>query len=177
MKSLLIFFLLISLGSGLSENFQGIGQINAWHDGDISDRAVAIGIIEYGAEKYDGGFSSGLNITGTAKYSFRAGDYSVRLDDFNGSIVAESDNVSTTVDGNGTGSIRTKSLEGSRMGVLVSGFPTAELNFRGVGEIHTSTTRASVHDPMETNTTADSEPHVAVKPPTLVINRTSEVPL
>jgi hypothetical protein len=178
MKFNILIILLISLvpASALSENFQGTGQINAWHDGYISDRVSGQGVIEYAAERYDGGFSSGFNISnGSGSYSFRAADYSIRLDDFSGSIVAESDKTSTTVDGSGTGSMKTRSFNASRMGVLVSGFPSGELNAKGVWTIKASSTRAQVSDPMAINVTAEAAPsgnlHV------FVINNTSEVPI
>jgi hypothetical protein len=166
----------ISTCFALSEDFKGEGQINAWHDGYISDRASGTGIIEYAAERYEGGLSTGFNITkGIGSYSFRAADYSVRVDDFTGSIIAESDATSTTVDGNGTGVLKTRSFNASRMGALVSGFPSGELNAKGVWVIKASSTRATIPDPMATNVTADSAP--VEKLPITVINKTSEVPI
>jgi hypothetical protein len=176
MRLMIAFFLLISLASCLSEDFKGEGQINAWHDGYVSDRASGTGIIEYAAERYEGGLSTGLNITkGFGSYSFRSEDYSVRVDDFTGSIIAESDRISTTVDANGTGTLKTRSFNASRMGALVSGFPSGELNAKGVWIIKASSTRATIPDPMATNVTADAAP--VEKLPITVINKTSEVPI
>ena len=155
-KTIILILLLIPVYSALSENIHLAGQIDAWHDGVIKDRASGTGTMEYAAEGYPGGFSSGFNLSdGLGGYSFDSGDYSVRLSDFSGSIVAESDKASTTVDGNGSGSIKTKSYDGSKMGVLVSGMPSGELNGRGVWVIHASTGRAAYSEPspMDTNTT------------------------
>ena len=139
-KTILLILLMIPISSALSENLRVSGQIDAWHDGSISDRASGTGIMEYAAEGYPGGFSSGFNLSaGQGGYSFDSGDYSVQLSDFSGSIVAESDSQSTTVDGNGTGSIKTKSYDGSKIGVLVSGMPSGEINGRGVWVIHANT--------------------------------------
>lgn len=175
---LLALLLLFSIPAGfaLSENFRGEGQINAWHDGYVSDRASGTGIIEYAAERYEGGLSTGLNITkGQGSYSFRAADYSVRVDDFTGSIIAESDATSTIVDGNGTGVLKTRSFNASRMGFLVSGFPSGELNAKGVWVIHASSTRAVYVDPMSINVTAEAAPVEDIPP--VVIDNTSEVPI
>jgi hypothetical protein len=178
-KVILLAILLISSIStcfALSEDFKGEGQINAWHDGYVSDRASGTGIIEYAAERYEGGLSTGLNITkGIGSYSFRAADYSVRVDDFTGSIIAESDATSTTVDGNGTGTLKTRSFNASRMGALVSGFPSGELNAKGVWVIKASSTRAASINPMDVNVTAEAAPVENIPP--VVINKTSEVPV
>jgi hypothetical protein len=166
----------ISTCFALSENFRGEGQINAWHDGYVSDRASGTGIIEYAAERYEGGLSTGLNITkGVGSYSFRTADYSVRVDDFTGSIIAESDATSTIVDGNGIGTLKTRSFTASRMGFLVSGFPSGELNAKGVWEIHASSTRAAYVDPMSINVTAEAAPVEDIQP--VVINSESGVPI
>lgn len=176
MRSIVILFLLIALASGLSEDFKGTGQINAWHDGYVSDRVRGTGIIEYAAERYEGGLSTGFNITkGMGSYSFRSEDYSVRVDDFTGSIIAESDATSTTVDANGTGTLKTRSFNASRMGALVRGFPSGELNAKGVWVIKASSTRATISDPMAINVTADAAPVEEL--PIIVINKTSEVPI
>jgi hypothetical protein len=180
MKKILLFTLLlissISACFALSEDFKGEGQINAWHDGIVSDRASGTGIIEYAAERYEGGLSTGLNIIkGIGSYSFRAADYSVRVDDFTGSIIVESDATSTIVDGNGTGVLKTRSFNASRMGVLVSGFPSGELNAKGVWEIHASSTRAAYVDPMTINVTAEAAPVEDIPP--VVIDSDSEVPI
>jgi hypothetical protein len=169
-------FSLIQTSFALSESFQGTGQINAWHDGYISDRVSGQGVIEYAAERYDGGFSSGFNISnGFGSYSFRAADYSIRLDEFSGSIVAESDKTSTTVDGTGTGIMKTRSFNASRMGVLVSGFPSGEINAKGVWTIKASSTRSQIPDPMAINVTEDGAPSGNLT--IVVINSTSEVPI
>lgn len=181
MKNLILMAILlifsIPFASALSEDFKGEGQINAWHDGYISDRASGTGIIEYAAERYEGGLSTGFNITeGFGSYSFRAADYSVRVDDFTGSIIAESDATSTTVDGNGTGTLKTRSFNASRMGALVSGFPSGELNAKGVWVIKASSTRAAISDPMAINVTAEAKPNETTEQ-IIVINKTSEVPI
>ena len=41
-KIILILFLRIPIGTALSENFRVSGQIDAWHDGAISDPASGI---------------------------------------------------------------------------------------------------------------------------------------
>jgi hypothetical protein len=161
-KTILLILLMIPTGVALSENLRVSGQIDAWHDGAISDRASGTGVMEYAAEGYPGGFSSGFNLSdGQGSYFFDSGDYSIRLSDFSGSIVAESDSTSTTADGNGTGSIKTKSYDGSKMGLLVSGMPSGELNGRGVWVIHASTGSASYDNTspnlMDTNET-ESKP-------------------
>jgi hypothetical protein len=174
MKYWIILFILIGLANGLSESFQITGTINAWQDGPISMRAIGQGTMDYGAERYAGGLSSGLNISdGTARYSFRAKDYAVRLNDFTGSIITESDATSTTVIGNGIGSIKTKSYENSSMGVLVTGFPSGELEGIGSWVINASSTRAqNTPNPMDTNVT-DGTPHG--NETVININKTSEV--
>ncbi len=166
----------VSTCMGLSEDFRGEGQINAWHDGYVSDRAKGTGTIEYAAERYEGGLSSGLNISnGTGSYSFRSEDYSVRVDDFTGSIIAESDRASTTLEATGTGSLKTRSFNASRIGFLVSGFPSGELNAKGVWVIKASSTRAVYVDPMAINVTEEAAPVEEIAP--IVINNTSEVPI
>jgi hypothetical protein len=127
----------------LSENFQITGKIDAWQDGQVSMRAIGEGVMDFGAERYAGGMSSGLNISnGSARYSFRSADYAIRLDDFAGSIITESDTKGTTVDGNGNGSIRTFLYENSSMGALMMGFPSGELYGQGVWTIKASSARA-----------------------------------
>jgi hypothetical protein len=174
MRYLLIMFLLIGLTSALSENFQVTGKIDAWQDGPISMRVSGEGIMDYGAERYSGGLSSGLTISnGTALYSFRSEDYAVRLDNFTGSIITESDAASTTVDGNGVGTIKTRSYENSSMGALIMGFPSGELYGQGVWTIKASSARATpVVDPMETNAT-DGAP--SGNETVIVINKTMEI--
>lgn len=175
---LLVILLISSISTcfALSEDFKGEGQINAWHDGYVSDRASGTGIIEYAAERYEGGLSTGFNIIeGIGSYSFRAVDYSVRVDDFTGNIIAESDATSTIVDGNGTGILKTRSFNASRMGALISGFPSGELNAKGVWVIKASSTRAAYIDPMTINVTAEALP--AGELPIILINKTSEVPI
>ena len=119
MKLILVAFLLLSVAScELSESFQGVGMFSSWHDGDFKDRADATGIIDYGAEVFAGGLSSGLNVSGgLGSYFFAASDYTISLSQFNGSIVAESDDTRTTVDGSGMGKLETRAYEiGGRPG-------------------------------------------------------------
>lgn len=132
-QAALIFLLLVSVCGATSESFKGDGYFSGWHDGAISDRASATGQIEYGAESYEGGFSSGLNVTGTGAYSFIAPDYMVSLQKFNGSILAESDAKGTTVDGFGTGKLETRSYG---LGGDITGFPIGGMNSNGVFDIH-----------------------------------------
>jgi hypothetical protein len=144
-KTILLILLMIPISSALSENLRVSGQIDAWHDGSISDRASGTGIMEYAAEGYPGGFSSGFNLSnGQGSYSFKAEDYSFQLSDFSGSAIGESDSVSTTADINGTGTLKTKSYENSRPGVLMLGMPSGEINARGIIlGFHASTGSAS----------------------------------
>ena len=174
MRYLLIALLLIGLSSALSENFQVTGKINAWQDGPVSMRVSGEGTMDYGAERYAGGMSSGLTISnGTAKYTFRSEDYAVRLDDFTGSIITESDSASTTVDGNGIGSIKTRSYENASMGLLVTGFPSGELSAEGIWTIKASSARATPSvDLMETNVT-DGTPFGNAT--VIEINKTMEI--
>jgi hypothetical protein len=134
-KFLFIFlFLLISASAEISEKFSGTGYFDTWHDGD---RASGIGIIEYGAETYPGGFSSGLNVTGSGSYSFFSPDYFIRLDDFNGSVIAEMDSAGTIVDATGSGKLEARSY--TETGFLMRGFPSGGMAANGVFEIHSST--------------------------------------
>lgn len=151
---IIVLLVLLLPASALSESLtMSGGQINAWHDGLVKDRAVGSGTIEYAWEGYEVGGSSGFNVSnGKASYFFGAEDYSIELRDFSGEIIAESDPTSTTVDGIGVGTMKAKSYEGARMGVLVSGMPSGEMNANGIWEIHASSTgAAAVPDPMETN--------------------------
>lgn len=103
---ILILLPMISVGAGiLSETFSGQGYMEAWHDSEkVTDRTVAQGRYDYGAELYPSGLSSGLNISnGTASYSFQSGDYSIRLKKFSGEIVAEADSNGTIIDLSGSG--------------------------------------------------------------------------
>lgn len=141
MKHILVAFLLMSVAScDLSESFQGTGMFSSWHDGDFKDRVDATGIIDYGAEIYLGGLSSGLNVSnGLGSYFFAASDYTISLSHFNGSIVAESDSEGTTVDGAGMGKLETRAYD---IGGSIRGFPTGGMNANGVFEIHASTSPA-----------------------------------
>lgn len=152
-KAALILFLLISVCSGLSESFKGDGYFASYHDGSISDRAAATGIVEYGAESYDGGFSSGLNVTGSGAYSFLAPDYMISLSRFNGSIIAESDRAGTIVDGFGSGKLETRSYE---PGGTIRAFPIGGLNANGTFEIHVGS-RPTPVDTSAMNTSEDTE--------------------
>jgi hypothetical protein len=157
MKTILLILLLIPISSALSENLRVSGQIDVWHDGSVSDRASGTGIMEYAAEGYPGGFSSGFNLSnGQGGYSFDSGDYSFQLSEFSGSAIGESDASGTTADINGTGTLKTKSYDNSRKGVLVLGMPSGEINARGVIlGFHASTGRAAYSEPspMATNAT------------------------
>jgi hypothetical protein len=138
-KILVILFILLFPASALSESLTiSGGQINAWHDGGpVKDRASGTGTIEYAWEGYEGGGSSGFNVSdGKATYFFGAEDYSIELRDFEGSIIAESDTSNTTIDGAGSGTMKTKSYDGSKMGILVAGMPSGEMNAKGIWEIH-----------------------------------------
>jgi hypothetical protein len=161
-KTIIFLLLLIPIGSALSENLRVSGQIDAWHDGAISDRASGTGTMEYAAEGYLGGFSSGFNLSnGQGSYSFKADDYSLQISDFSGSAIGESDSASTTADVNGTGTLKTKSYDNSRRGVLMLGMQSGEINARGIIlGFHASTGRAidnASPDLMDTNAT-EGEP-------------------
>lgn len=132
--ALILFIFFVSASAEMSEKFNGTGYFDTWHDGD---RASGIGVIEYGAETYSGGFSSGLNVTGSGSYSFLSPDYFIRLDNFNGSIIAETDAEGTVVDAIGSGKLETRSL--MKTGFLMRGFPSGGMNANGVFEIHSST--------------------------------------
>ena len=138
-KYIILLFLLIPIASaGLSESFIGQGLFESWHDGPIKDRASATGTIEYGAEVYAGGMSSGLNVSGgRGTYSFLAGDYSIRLQEFNGSIIAESDTAGTTVDGSGKGKLEIRSYGKAKSSVRP--FPIGGIASNGFFEIHSAT--------------------------------------
>lgn len=143
--AILIIFALINCVNALSENIILSGQINSWHDGPIKDRASGTGTIEYAMESYSGGLSSGFNLSdGSGSYFFKSPSYSLSLSDFSGSIIAESNDQSTTVDGNGTGILRTKSYENYKWSLLSNGFPSGELNANGIWEIHATSARRIV---------------------------------
>jgi hypothetical protein len=170
---ILIALVLISPCSALSEHIQGSGQISAWHDGLVKDRASGQGTFEYAWEGYAGGGSSGINLTdGKANYFFRSSDRSIWLREFSGLMVAESNEDGTTIDGNGTGKLESNSYEG-RKGVLVSGMSTGEINALGRWNISFSSTRAKTVDPMETNAT-DGKP---INTTMIRINASTEFPL
>lgn len=141
LKYVILLFLLIPIVTAcVSESFIGQGLFESWHDGPIKDRALASGEIEYGAEIYPGGMSSGLNVSGgRGAYTFLAGDYSIWLKEFNGSIIAESDGAGTTVDGYGDGKLEIRSY-GLRKS-SVRPFPIGGIASNGIFEIHASTSR------------------------------------
>lgn len=144
MRLILVAFLLISVAScDLSESFQGVGMFSSWHDGAVKDRVDATGIIDYGAEGFAGGLSSGLNVSdGLGSYSFVANDYTISLSQFNGSIIAESDSSGTTIDGAGMGKLETRSYD---IGGSIRGFPVGGMNSNGVFEIHASTSPEAIN--------------------------------
>ena len=99
---------------------------------------MAQGIIEYAAAVYPGGMSSGLNVSGgQGSYLFLAGDYSIRLQEFNGSIIAESDQTGTTVDGSGKGKLEIRSYGKAKSSVRP--FPIGGIASNGFFEIHSAT--------------------------------------
>lgn len=133
---------LVSVGACiLSESFQGEGYMEAWHDSEkVTDRTVAQGRYDYGAELYPGGVSSGLNITnGTASYSFQSGDYSIRLKKFSGEIVAEADTNGTIVDAAGEGEIVATAYPTRPFASSVRPFPIGGLEAKGEFSLHAAT--------------------------------------
>ena len=133
---------LVSVGSCiLSESFQGEGSMEAWHDSEkVTDRTVAQGRYDYGAELYTGGMSSGLNISnGSASYSFQSGDYSIRLKKFSGQIVAEADTNGTIVDAAGEGEMVATAYPTRPFASSVRPFPIGGLEAKGEFSLHAAT--------------------------------------
>lgn len=148
-----IIFLVLIIGAGISETFQGEGYFSAFHDGVAQDRAEASGKIEYAAVSHDSGLSSGLNVTGTGDYNFVALDYMISLTDYNGSIKAETDQQGTIVDGFGSGRVETRSYA---PGGLVRTFPIGGMNSKGTFEIHARTAPYRLDD-AEMNISEDTD--------------------
>ena len=141
---------LVSVGSCiLSETFTGEGYMEAWHDSDkVTDRTTAQGRYDYGAELYPGGVSSGLNISnGSASYSFRSGDYSIRLKKFSGEIVAEADSNGTIIDLSGSGKMSAISYPTRPYASSVRPFPIGGL--KGDGELFLHVTTEFENIPIE----------------------------
>lgn len=133
---------MISVGAGiLSETFSGQGYMEAWHDSEkITDRTTAQGRYDYGAEIYPSGLSSGLNISnGTASYSFRSGDYSLRLKKFSGSVVSEADSNGTIVDAAGEGEMVATAYPTRPFASSVRPFPIGGLEAKGEFSLHAAT--------------------------------------
>jgi hypothetical protein len=99
---------------------------------------MAQGDIEYQAELFEGGLSSGLRIyNGSGSYSFASSDYAVRLSGFEGEIIAEADDMGSLVKGNGKGHL-ILSLYGDRKS-SVRPFPLGEINANGYFNVSTDT--------------------------------------
>jgi hypothetical protein len=133
---------LVSVGSGiLSESFSGSGYMEAWHDSEkVTDRTTALGSYDYGSEMYAGGLSSGLNISnGSASYSFRSGDYSLRLKKFSGQVVAEADHNGTIVDAAGEGEMVATAYPTRPFASSVRPFPIGGLEAKGEFSLHAAT--------------------------------------
>jgi len=133
---------LVSVGACiLSESFQGEGYMEAWHDSDkVTDRTIAQGRYDYGAEIYPSGLSSGLNISnGSASYSFQSGDYSIRLKKFSGEIVAEADSNGTIIDLSGSGKMSAISYPTRPCASSVRPFPIGGLKGEGKLFLHVTT--------------------------------------
>lgn len=133
---------LVSVGACiLSESFQGEGYMEAWHDSDkVTDRTTAQGRYDYGAEIYPSGLSSGLNISnGSASYSFRSGDYSLRLKKFSGSVVSEADSNGTIVDATGEGEMVATAYPTRPFASSVRPFPIGGLEAKGEFSLHAAT--------------------------------------
>jgi len=133
---------LVSVGACiLSESFQGEGYMEAWHDSDkVTDRTIAQGRYDYGAEMYTGGLSSGLNISnGSASYSFRSGDYAIRLKKFSGQVVAEADHNGTIIDAAGEGEMTAISYPTRPFASSVRPFPIGGLEAKGEFSLHAAT--------------------------------------
>ena len=147
---IIILLPLVSVGSCiLSESFTGEGYMEAWHDSDkVTDRTTAQGRYDYGAELYPGGVSSGLNISnGSASYSFRSGDYSIRLKKFSGEIVAEADSNGTIIDLSGSGTMSAISYPTRPFASSVRPFPIGGL--KGDGELFLHVTTEFENIPIE----------------------------
>lgn len=147
---ILILLPMISVGAGiLSETFSGQGYMEAWHDSEkVTDRTVAQGRYDYGAEVYPGGVSSRLNISnGSASYSFQSGDYSIRLKKFEGSIVAEADTDGTIIDLSGSGKMSAISYPTRPYASSVRPFPIGGL--KGDGELFLHVTTEFENIPIE----------------------------
>jgi hypothetical protein len=139
---ILVLLPLVQVGACiLSESFSGSGYMEAWHDSEkVTDRTVAQGRYDYGAELYPGGVSSGLNVTnGSASYSFTSGDYSIRLKKFSGQVVAEADSNGTIVDVSGGGEMVATSYPTRPFASSVRPFPTGELVGRGEFSLNAAT--------------------------------------
>lgn len=133
---------LVSVGACiLSVSFQGEGYMEAWHDSDkVTDRTTAQGRFDYGAEMYTGGLSSGLNISnGSASYSFRSGDYAIRLKKFSGQVVAEADHNGTIIDAAGEGEMTAISYPTRPFASSVRPFPIGGLEAKGEFSLHAAT--------------------------------------
>mgnify|MGYP000860928024 CR=1 FL=1 len=137
---LILTLLTLPMSATSSESIICNGFFESWHDGKVSDRSMAYGNIEYGAEVYNGGLSSGLTVkNGKGSYNFVASDYSVQLKEFNGTIVSESDSVGTVVTGNGTGQLKIRSY--GSYNSMVRPFPIGGITANGYFNISSRTTK------------------------------------
>ena len=169
---------LVSVGACiLSESFQGEGYMEAWHDSEkVTDRTVAQGSYDYGAELYPGGVSSGLNISnGTASYSFQSGDYSIRLKKFSGEIVAEADSNGTIIDLSGSGKMSAISYPTRPFASSVRPFPIGGLEAKGEFDLHAATEFENIPIEMWNGTEWANTPvnQTPVINDTVIINQTT----
>lgn len=175
---ILILLPLISVGAGiLSETFSGQGYMEAWHDSEkVTDRTVAQGRYDYGAELYPSGLSSGLNISnGTASYSFQSGDYSIRLKKFSGEIVAEADSNGTIIDLSGSGKMSAISYPTRPYASSVRPFPIGGLKGEGELFLHAATEFENIPLPTWNGTEWANTPvnQTPVINDTVIINQTT----
>jgi len=158
---------LVSVGSGiLSESFSGSGYMEAWHDSEkVTDRTTALGSYDYGSEMYAGGLSSGLNISnGSASYSFRSGDYSLRLKKFSGQVVAEADHNGTIVDAAGEGEMVATAYPTRPFASSVRPFPIGGLEAKGEFSLHAATEFENIPLEMWNGTEWADAPVIPINP-------------
>lgn len=175
---ILVLLMLMPIGAGiLSETFSGQGYMEAWHDSEkVTDRTVAQGSYDYGAELYPGGVSSGLNISnGSASYSFQSGDYSIRLKKFSGLIVAEADTNGTIVDAAGEGEMVATAYPTRPFASSVRPFPTGGLVGDGEFTLHAATEFENIPLPTWNGTEWANTPvnQTPVINDTVIINQTT----
>jgi hypothetical protein len=143
-KLLVIFMVMISPISASASSSEWItcnGAFSSWHDGVdgvIKDRSLAHGNIEYQAELYEGGLSSGFTVlNGSGSYAFASRSYTVKLDEFEGTIVSEADDMGAVVKGSGKGHLILNLYGNSKTSVRP--FPIGEINANGFFKVDSKT--------------------------------------